>query len=375
MSWNTSISSSISTDDNGGVVTILLTSTIYGSNTVTISAPYSNSTSGTNVFPMATFTGTSSTSASSSSAGSNKSGGGGVSTGGVVAMAVAIPVGCVIILSVLGWYLWRRYKHARELKAARKQEVEEYGFNPNQHSGNFRGPTRNPSTAGYRGWNGNAGTTPATTVAATGAGAATTAAVPAANGAARPIAPRAPLVGAGALSPNAAARLSTASSLDFGEGNVVGEAAAAAGAAAAAPGSRLVRPIGNPPNLTPPTSNSNNVLETVAEDEAALAADALASEYEHSRPSSIGSSSTSSNSPFSSDAAPFVANVHDSMGSNMSTDGALATIPEVDADSESSFDPEVDDPTRSATRNSFNTMNTSGPNGSSAASRPRYDMF
>ncbi|EEH08677.1 conserved hypothetical protein [Histoplasma capsulatum G186AR] len=93
------------------------------------------------------------------------SGSGGLSAGGTIALAVVLPVVSValIILLILWW--WRKRKARKIAEEERKQEIEEYRFNPNNDPllpavGNFDDGAlpKDGNNGGYRGW----GTTNAT---------------------------------------------------------------------------------------------------------------------------------------------------------------------------------------------------------------------
>ncbi|CAI6338250.1 unnamed protein product [Periconia digitata] len=80
---------------------------------------------------------------------------GGLSTGGKTAIAVVVPVVVVALLVLGGILLWRRRKSKKNAEEARRKEVEEYGFNPNDD------PTlpavgmqseMAEDQSGYRGW-------------------------------------------------------------------------------------------------------------------------------------------------------------------------------------------------------------------------------
>jgi hypothetical protein len=83
----------------------------------------------------------------------------GLSPGGVTAIAVVVPVVIVALLVVLGLFLYRRRKQKKTAQEARRKEVEEYGYNPNDDPtlpavGAFGGESEmaEDSSAGYRGW-------------------------------------------------------------------------------------------------------------------------------------------------------------------------------------------------------------------------------
>ncbi|KAL1302105.1 hypothetical protein AAFC00_002540 [Neodothiora populina] len=94
--------------------------------------------------------------------GSSNSSGGGLSPGGKTAVAVVVPVVVVALLVVAGLFFWRKRKQRKTEAEARRKEVEEYGFNPNNdptlpviaQEGNSE--MTEDHSGGYRGW-GNAG--------------------------------------------------------------------------------------------------------------------------------------------------------------------------------------------------------------------------
>ncbi|KAF1964382.1 hypothetical protein BU23DRAFT_63213 [Bimuria novae-zelandiae CBS 107.79] len=86
---------------------------------------------------------------------SNKQASGGLSAGGKTAIAVVIPVVVVALLLLAGIWFWRKRKSRKNAEEARRKEVEEYGFNPNED------PTlpavgmqseMAEDQSGYRGW-------------------------------------------------------------------------------------------------------------------------------------------------------------------------------------------------------------------------------
>lgn len=122
--------------------------------------------------PAATAAGTSASAASAVSSSSSsaaaalgstsngsKNSGGGLSAGGVTAVAVVVPVVVVALLVVLGLFLYRRRKQKKTAQEARRKEVEEYGYNPNDDptlpavgvAGDSQDMAEDSST-GYRGW-------------------------------------------------------------------------------------------------------------------------------------------------------------------------------------------------------------------------------
>ncbi|PGG98324.1 hypothetical protein GX51_06886 [Blastomyces parvus] len=87
------------------------------------------------------------------------SGSGGLSAGGTIAVAVVVPVVSVaLIILVLLWW-WRKRKARKIAEEERKQEIEEYRFNPNNDPllpavGDFDdgNGVKDMNTGGYRGW-------------------------------------------------------------------------------------------------------------------------------------------------------------------------------------------------------------------------------
>ncbi|KAL1612512.1 hypothetical protein SLS60_000739 [Paraconiothyrium brasiliense] len=85
----------------------------------------------------------------------NKHETGGLSPAGKTAIAVVIPVVVVALLLLAGIWFWRKRKSKKSAEEARRKEVEEYGFNPNED------PTlpavgmqseMAEDQSGYRGW-------------------------------------------------------------------------------------------------------------------------------------------------------------------------------------------------------------------------------
>lgn len=79
---------------------------------------------------------------------------GGLSSGAKIAMGVAIPIGAIAILAVLGLFWWKKRKARHEAEEEeRRKEVEDYSYNPNGPGGPFGSEMREDSLAGgYRGW-------------------------------------------------------------------------------------------------------------------------------------------------------------------------------------------------------------------------------
>ncbi|KAL1953489.1 hypothetical protein VTO42DRAFT_2768 [Malbranchea cinnamomea] len=92
---------------------------------------------------------------------SEAGGGGGLSAGGTIAVAVVVPVVSVALIIVALIFFWRKRKAEKLAEEERKQEIEEYQFNPNNDptfpnvglAGNYDdGPGAHSGNAGYRGW-------------------------------------------------------------------------------------------------------------------------------------------------------------------------------------------------------------------------------
>lgn len=344
-----SSASIVSSTYRDGPSIITLVSTSYVSEVVTptttnnwnSSSSFTSSTSST---PISSSYSSSGTLPSKSNKSSNH-------VGVVVGCSVAIPVGVVLILIGLGIFLWKRHQRSKRIKAERMQEVEEYGFNPNQPS-NFRSPNRAPSTNNrYRGWNGSP--TPA-------AGNNT-------NG--RPVAPR-PSAGAGGANPPAASQPGLLGGSSNSAGPIAAATAAGVGADASdaantggsftrPQGARMVRPIGNPPDL----SASN--------------------EAEATMPPSNGSNFSEglSASPFESGPAVGAAGAaaeaaeHSGSGSDSYPEGPLATIPESDSESMASDLAGESSYGSRAALSSRSQSNLLSPTSTGASNQPNYSPF
>ncbi|KAL9081932.1 MAG: hypothetical protein Q9159_006894 [Coniocarpon cinnabarinum] len=91
---------------------------------------------------------------------SGNSNGGGLSTGGTVAVAVVVPVVAVALLVAAAIFFFRRRKQKKTAQEARRKEVEEYGYNPNNDPtlpavGGADSPDMTEDNSGYRGWGNN----------------------------------------------------------------------------------------------------------------------------------------------------------------------------------------------------------------------------
>ena len=131
-------------------------STAYSSPSTSEAAPTSRGASSTS---------TSSAPASLNTGGGGSGGGdsddGGLSTAGTVAVAVVVPVVSValIVLAIIFW--WRKRKQRKNAEDARRKEVEEYGYNPNNDptlpavGGTAGSNSPEMEDSGYRGWGSN----------------------------------------------------------------------------------------------------------------------------------------------------------------------------------------------------------------------------
>ena len=59
----------------------------------------------------------------------------GLSKGGTVAIAVVVPIAVIVLLAILAFFFWRRNRDKKARLAARKGEIEDYGFDPNAPDG------------------------------------------------------------------------------------------------------------------------------------------------------------------------------------------------------------------------------------------------
>jgi hypothetical protein len=81
-----------------------------------------------------------------------------LSSGGVIAVAVIVPIAAIVLLIIGVLYFWRKRKQRKAAEEERKKEIEEYGFNPNHDptlpnvgaAGNVAEMMED--TSGYRGW-------------------------------------------------------------------------------------------------------------------------------------------------------------------------------------------------------------------------------
>lgn len=80
-------------------------------------------------------------------------------------MAVVVPVVVVALLVLLGLFFWRRRKQRKNAEEARRKEVEEYGYNPNDDPTlpavaglGSDSPEMAEDNTGYRGWGNTANT-------------------------------------------------------------------------------------------------------------------------------------------------------------------------------------------------------------------------
>ncbi|KAK5104274.1 hypothetical protein LTS08_002161 [Lithohypha guttulata] len=101
----------------------------------------------------------SSTTQSALSAPGSSSDSGGLSNGATIAIAVIIPIVAVIALIIFGLWFWRRRKAKKDAEELRKNEMAEYGFNPNNDptlpvaaAAYTDGASEGNDDSGYRGW-------------------------------------------------------------------------------------------------------------------------------------------------------------------------------------------------------------------------------
>ena len=138
---------------NTDPVTVVITSVNTNQPTTQVVAPTTSTSSAA--------TSTSSTPAAlsggSGSGASSTEKSSGLGTAGVTAIAVVVPVVVVALLLAAGIFLWRRRKQNREAQEARKQEIHDYHYNPNDDPTLPSVANENPemtqdSGNGYRGW-------------------------------------------------------------------------------------------------------------------------------------------------------------------------------------------------------------------------------
>ncbi|KAK5194317.1 hypothetical protein LTR99_002818 [Exophiala xenobiotica] len=95
-----------------------------------------------------------------SASGSGSSSSSGLASGAKIAIAVVIPIVAIAAAFLIGFFLWRKRKARKNAEEQRKNEMAEYGFNPNSDPTLVAGVaayTDNQSEAqddgsGYRGW-------------------------------------------------------------------------------------------------------------------------------------------------------------------------------------------------------------------------------
>ena len=124
--------------------------------TVGPSDPQANPTLGPTDTAVSTAPTSSSTSALNNS-NKGSSGGGGLTPGSRTAIAVVVPVVVVALLVLAGLFFWRRRKQQKTAEEARREEVEGYGYNPNNDPtlpavGGLNDPEMTQDGSGYRGW-------------------------------------------------------------------------------------------------------------------------------------------------------------------------------------------------------------------------------
>lgn len=137
------------TSSGGAIIT-----TIYSTQapvTITPTASEASTRSATSTAPSST---RSALSASGSGSGSTN----GLSSGATIAIGVIIPVVAIVALVLLGLWLWRRRKAKKDAEELRKNEMAEYGFNPNDDPSlpvgavYADGSSEGNDDSGYRGW-------------------------------------------------------------------------------------------------------------------------------------------------------------------------------------------------------------------------------
>lgn len=72
-----------------------------------------------------------------------------MSKGGTIAIAVVVPIAVIALLAILAFFFWRRNRDKKARLAARKGEIEDYGFDPNAVDGAAAGA--GPSTGAAMG--------------------------------------------------------------------------------------------------------------------------------------------------------------------------------------------------------------------------------
>jgi len=139
------------TDTGGAIIT-----TIYSTQapvTITPAASDASTLSST------TSSASSTRSALSASGGGNSSSKGGLGSGATIAIAVIIPIVAVVGLVIFGLWFWRKRKAKKDAEELRKNEMAEYGFNPNNDpslpvgvAAYTDGGSEGNDDSGYRGW-------------------------------------------------------------------------------------------------------------------------------------------------------------------------------------------------------------------------------
>ncbi|KAK5946926.1 hypothetical protein PMZ80_001071 [Knufia obscura] len=135
--------------------TPVIATTIYSTQspvTITPTASDASTRSETSSAPSST---RSALSASGSGDGSSK----GLSSAATIAIAVIIPIAAVVGLIIFGLWFWRRRKAKKNAEELRKNEMAEYGFNPNNDPSlpvgaavYTDGGSEGNDDSGYRGW-------------------------------------------------------------------------------------------------------------------------------------------------------------------------------------------------------------------------------
>ncbi|KAF4123749.1 hypothetical protein GMORB2_6450 [Geosmithia morbida] len=81
----------------------------------------------------------------------SKDSSGGLTSGSKIAIGVAVPIGALVILAIVGLFWWKKRKaRLAAEEEERRKEVEDYSYNPNAGAANEM--REDSSAGGYRGW-------------------------------------------------------------------------------------------------------------------------------------------------------------------------------------------------------------------------------